>query len=365
VEGKSTSFFPCFGLAHAGVLLIYPACPTVGHAWADFLGTFGWKFADPNSGQLNRWKTKTMSRISQQQPIMFCGHGAGPVFLVDLGGQESPFAMGDSNSLPAKGLKGLWERVYGEKKFESPRAIIVVSAHWDVEGEGGDPNFFEVLKRDSEDADLLFDYYGFPRETYSYRYNCPQDLALQDKVLGELSKHGLKGRVSKDRKKFDHGVFIPLLAIRPQADIPVLQISLNSKLDPEAHVKLGEALSRFSREGVLIIGSGMTVHNLGGERTFSKDDQFALPWAKTFQTWLDSFFVDVSKTPEQRHKAALEWETAPKARLAHPREEHFIPFLVTAAAAGFTRGIKLWETWMASSFPLNFYIWETKEERES
>jgi len=252
-------------------------------------------------------------------------------------------------------LRGVWDKLYGARgAFEPPRAVLVVSAHW----EGSTPGKVEVLERPGPNAPLLFDYYGFPPETYEYTYNAPQDRALTDRVLELLRGAGIRAETNAGRKSFDHGVYIPLLLMRPQADVPILQVSLDASLDPEAHLALGRALAPLRDEGVLILGSGMTVHNMH-ERMPSDT-----AWAHEFQSWLDETVTNPNVADRQAMLRAWE-KQGPHARRAHPREEHLLPILVTQAAAGAEPAERLWDGWMARTFPLNAFLWGGNAECES
>ena len=125
---------------------------------------------------------------------------------------------------------------------------------------------------------------------------------------------------------FDHGTFIPLKLAYPDADIPTVQLSLKAGLDPEEHLAIGRALAPLRDEGVFIIGSGMTFHNL---RAFG--DPRAVGYSEAFDEWLRGV---MQKTPDERARGLTEWAAAPAARIAHPREEHLIPLMVATGAAG-------------------------------
>ncbi|GBG25081.1 4,5-DOPA dioxygenase extradiol [Hondaea fermentalgiana] len=297
---------------------------------------------------------------SRRQPSLCIGHGGGPYFLLDARGQ-GPFAAGDKNCQAAREIRGLWKKLYGpEGAYETPEAIVLVSAHWEASARSADQ--FEIVDRPSSDAPLLFDYYGFPPETYKYTYNAPLDEEKREHVLESLRNSGIKIKPSTERKSYDHGVYIPLLAMRPQADVPVIQVSLGSSLDPGAHVKLGKALSDLRRDGFLIIGSGMATHNMYAARS-TADAHTTTPWAQNFQDWLDDYIANPERLPEESERALLKWESkAPSAREAHPREEHLLPFIVSAAAGDFKPAEKVFQSWMAGSFSLNIYIWHSEDD---
>lgn len=301
------------------------------------------------------------------------------MFLLD--GAGSAFAQGDKSSTAAQELSQLWTHLgYADGSRAPPTGILVVSAHWESASANGandaDGADFEVLEPLAGKDHLLFDYHGFPAESYEYQYPCPTDGALSAKVLAALKTAGLSAKLTPGAERgLDRGVFVPLLVARPEADIPVTQVSLSQSLDPAKHVALGEALAPLRAQGVLVIGSGMVTHNMGAAKASASEDE-AVPWAKAFQAWVDDKFA-VSRAGEcvsagtatgaaatatdeekqARREAALAWRTAPSAEQAHPREEHLLPFFVAAAAADFTPGAKLFQTWMATSFSLNIYVW--------
>ena len=197
----------------------------------------------------------------------------------------------------------------------APRAILMVSAHWEadaftVQGHARPP--------------MIYDYGGFPEHTYQVRYDAPGDSALAHRVQALIAGAGLPAAFDAARG-FDHGTFSPMAAIYPKADVPVVQLSLRRGLDPAEHLALGRALAPLRAEEVLIVGSGLSYHNLRNFGPRAKDASHA------FDDWLDQAVV---RTPAARRDAALvAWERAPAARLAHPREEHLIPLMVAAGAA--------------------------------
>ena len=175
---------------------------------------------------------------------------------------------------------------------------------------------------------MLFDYYGFPPHTYQLRYPAPGAPALAERVTGLIQAAGLPAAQDSERG-YDHGVFIPMLLAFPDADIPVLQLSLLQDLDPEAHLAMGRALAPLRDEGVLIIGSGMSFHNM---RAYG--DPRATPVSQQFDAWLS----ETVALPEPERTARLaRWDSAsgPAGRLSHPprAEEHLLPLLVVAGAA--------------------------------
>lgn len=196
---------------------------------------------------------------------------------------------------------------------ERPKAILVVSGHWEAP-------VFTVAS--SPAPELIYDYSGFPDATYRLRFDAPGAPSLAARVRDLLAIAGIPS-AEDPRRGWDHGVFVPLMLVTPQADIPVLQLSLQASLEPEAHLEAGRALAPLRDEGVLIVGSGMSWHNMAG---FSP--AFTGRSAE-FDAWLAEAIGD----PAGRDRALSDWDDAPHARLAHPREEHLAPLFVAAGAA--------------------------------
>lgn len=247
-------------------------------------------------------------------PSLFIPHGGGPCFFMDWNPPDTwhgmaAFLKGVIGTLPAR-----------------PRAIVLVSAHW------LEPHFSVTGHARPQ---LIYDYYGFPQHTYELTYPAPGEPALAERIAALAGAAGLEARVDPGRG-FDHGMFIPLKLVAPDADIPVVQLSLRADLDPAAHLALGRALAGLRDEGVLIVGSGMSFHNMRayGDTRFTAVSQ-------EFDDWL----TDAVESPAERREALLrEWDTAPHARLCHPAggEEHLIPLLVAAGAGGQAPGRKIY-----------------------
>ncbi len=253
------------------------------------------------------------SGVGQTMPTLFVPHGAGPCFFMDWNPPTAWNAMADF-------LKGIAATLPAR-----PTAIVLVSGHWLQ-------STFSVTT--AARPTLIYDYHGFPPHTYELRYPAPGDPALASRIAGLLDGAALGGREDAQRG-FDHGMFIPLKLMFPDADIPVVQLSLRSDLDPRAHIEAGRALQALCGEGVLIVGSGMSFHNMRGYG----DPRFA-PISDEFDHWLTAA---VELPPGERDRALQRWEDAPAARLCHPprAEEHLIPLLVAAGAAGDSNGRKV------------------------
>jgi len=237
-----------------------------------------------------------------KQPTFFIPHGGGPCFFM-----EDP--------------QGIWTNMVGflralpEQLPESPKAILIISGHWEAKG---------FITTANPHPGLIYDYYGFPQHTYQLTYPAPGLPSLAEEIAALLRDAGLASGVDTARG-FDHGVFIPLKVAFPNAEIPVVQLSLDASLDPALHLKAGEALKPLRDKGVLILGSGMSFHNMRGYG----DPRFTAP-SQEFDAWLTA---STALPPDERAAALAQWASAPAARLSHPREEHFIPLLVAAGAS--------------------------------
>ena len=197
-----------------------------------------------------------------------------------------------------------------------PRALLVVSAHW----EEPVPTLMTA-----ERPPMLYDYYGFPPDSYRLTWPARGDPELAGEVAALLEKAGFR-TASDPARGFDHGAFVPLKVTYPDADVPAIQLSLVRGLDPAQHIAIGRALAPLRDRRIFIIGSGMTFHNL---RAFG--DPRAAGYSEAFDEWLREV---MQQTPVDRDRGLTDWEHAPAARLAHPREEHLIPLMVATGAAG-------------------------------
>jgi aromatic ring-opening dioxygenase catalytic subunit (LigB family) len=206
---------------------------------------------------------------------------------------------------------------------EPPKALLVVSGHWE------EPAFTASAAARPE---LIFDYSGFPEHTYQLTWPAPGDPELAGRVAGLLAGAGLPAATSASRG-FDHGVFVPLKVALPQAQIPVVTLSLASSLDPALHLAAGRALAGLREQGVLIVGSGMSFHNLRAYLRPETRDR-----ARAFDAWLTHA---VESPAAERDAFLTAWREAPFAAYSHPREEHLIPLLVAAGAGGGAPGIHI------------------------
>jgi aromatic ring-opening dioxygenase catalytic subunit (LigB family) len=236
-----------------------------------------------------------------------------PTYFISHGGGPWPYMpeMQASNAALSASLADIPGQIGGK-----PKAILMVSAHWET------PGTFSVMA--SPKPPMVYDYYGFPAHTYDIQYPAPGAPDLADRVQQLLQAAGLP--IQQDEQRgFDHGAFVPAFVMYPDADVPMVQLSIDAHYDPERHLALGRALAPLRDEGVLIIGSGLSYHNLrqiyGGGSAASAQ----------FDAWLHKTLLH--SPTELRARLLADWESAPAARLAHPREDHLIPLMVAAGAA--------------------------------
>jgi aromatic ring-opening dioxygenase catalytic subunit (LigB family) len=252
---------------------------------------------------------RTTSGGSQRMPVVYVPHGGGPWPWVDVG-------FGDPEEVDA--LATYLRSIRAVPK-SPPRAVIAVSAHW----EEPVPTVMTA-----ERPPMLYDYYGFPPESYRITWPAPGHPQVAARVRELLGAAGFP--TAEDPKRgFDHGTFVPLKLAYPDADVPTVQLSLKRGLDPEEHLAMGRALAPLRDEGVFIVCSGMTFHNL---RAFHPQSR---PVSEAFDAWLRETGM---AAPHERDRRLAQWTTAPSARAAHPREEHLVPMMVAAGAAGTDRG---------------------------
>ena len=248
-------------------------------------------------------------------PSLYIPHGGGPCFFMDW---DPP----DTWDRMAEYLRGVPEDIDSR-----PSAIIVISAHWEER---------VVTIQKNPAPSLLYDYYGFPDSTYALQYPAPGQPDLSDKVATLLERNGIGWQFDHERG-FDHGVFIPLKVVFPDANIPIIQVSLKTGLNPQFHLNLGKALRPLRDDGVLILGSGMSYHNLPRMMSSMRGAQSdADPDSVLFDDWLTVALT--TGDAHTREAALVNWEQAPGARGAHPREEHLIPLHVVVGAGGGEQG---------------------------
>lgn len=246
----------------------------------------------------------TASESETRMQVVYFSHGGGPLpILGDPGHQAMVEFM---QRLPAQ--------------LHKPDLIIVLSAHWEEN---------EVTVMSAPAPAMLYDYYGFPREAYDITYPASGSPAYARRIVDLFQASSIPAQLDPQRG-FDHGLFIPLKLMYPQADIPCLQVSLLHNLNPAAHIALGHALRSLRSENILVIGSGFSFHNM---RAFSWQGPYPPdPANDAFQDWLiETCTGPLSQT--EREQRLIEWQKAPSARYCHPREEHLLPLHVCAALA--------------------------------
>lgn len=247
-------------------------------------------------------------------PTLFIPHGGGPCFFTE----PQPSWPRDTWDRMAAFLRGL-DASLGRR----PAAVLVVSGHWEC-----DRPTLNVTAR----PELLFDYYGFPLHTYQLRYPVAGAPALATEVGALLNDAGFDVDFDSARG-IDHGVFVPFMLVYPHADVPILQLSLRRGLDPAEHLAIGQALAPLRGCDVLIVGSGLSYHNLPDMMSRRRDHV-----AKEFNGWLSAAMID----PLRRDEALLHWHDAPGASASHPTTEHFLPLMVAAGAASGERGARIY-----------------------
>lgn len=224
-------------------------------------------------------------------PVLFIGHGS-PMTI------EQPRRLAE------------WQ-AWGAA-LPRPRAVLMISAHWETR---------PLMLGATDTQPLIYDFYGFPESYYQLSYPAPgaPELALR---VGELLQEAGVAYGERPERGWDHGVWIPMLGLYPEADVPLLQISLPSQ-DPAALMQLGATLAPLREEGVLIITSGLLTHNL---RQWTPDGVVA-PWARAFDEWL------AERLLARDWSALCDWSSAPGARESVPTADHLVPLFVAMGAS--------------------------------
>lgn len=239
-----------------------------------------------------------------RMPVYFLSHGGGPWPFVD--GMRQQYAQTES------ALRALAGRLPAR-----PAAVLVVTAHWEAA---------EFSVSTATHPPMLYDYGGFPANTYQLHYPAPGSPELAARVVALLAENKIPVRQDASRG-FDHGSFVPLSLIFPEAEVPVVMLSIKASYDAAEHIRLGAALQPLREQGILILGSGLNYHNMRG---FGRAESAAV--AEAFNRYLDAAIA----LPAAGARGAMlaDWERAPGARLAHPHEDHLLPLMVVAGAAG-------------------------------
>ncbi len=269
--------------------------------------------------------------MSNRRRALYLSHGGGPLPL-----------LGDrAHSEMVTCLRGIADSI------EKPSAVIVISAHWEADRAS-------VLAGAA--PGLLYDYSGFPVESYSIEYPCPGNPVLAKSILRQLQSAGFHSSLDSSRG-FDHGHFVPMKIMYPEADIPSVQISLIKGLDPLEHIKLGRALQDLADPSILLIGSGFSFHNM--RAFFSPDTAESQKANATFENWLLETCSSKELIEKDRAQQLINWEHAPAARYCHPREEHLLPLHVCYGyvESPCTRSFELEILGKKASM----YLWEIEE----
>src|ERR1700756_2753925 len=235
--------------------------------------------------------------MTQRLPTLFIPHGGGPWPFMEV--MHGPPDTWDRLAAYLRGL----DQSLGVR----PKAVLVISGHWEEA---------RPTVNVSAQPPLLFDYYNFPEHTYRLTYPAPGAPELAHRVEALLAGAGFKTDEDGERG-YDHGVFIPFMLVYPDADVPIVQLSLQEGLDPATHLAIGRALAPLRDEGVLIIGSGMSYHNL--RELLSGSPRGKGPW-DAFDAWLAQAVE--AADPAVRDRELSRWSEAPGALSCHPRSEH-------------------------------------------
>ncbi|MEH6713842.1 MAG: class III extradiol ring-cleavage dioxygenase [Paraglaciecola polaris] len=232
---------------------------------------------------------------SSLMPILYIPHGGGPLPL--MGEEQHKELIEFLGQIP--------------RTIKPPKALVIISAHWES-------NLVSISS--SANPGMIYDYGGFPQETYQYQYPAPGQPELARHIGRLFAANDIDYTIDPERG-YDHGTFVPLMLMYPKADVPVVQVSLVRSFDPLQHIKIGQALSSLREQGVLIIGSGMSFHHFNGSNQDSLN----------FDNWLTNALTDKNLGQSTQH--LIDWETAPSARESHAREEHLLPLHVCFGAS--------------------------------
>ncbi|KAF1806130.1 putative aromatic ring-opening dioxygenase LigB subunit [Mucor lusitanicus] len=257
--------------------------------------------------------TAAITTATKRTPVFFISHG-GPNLLEN---QDKP------------GHFYNWFGNYLKNELK-PKAIVIISAHW--QGQGNDGVFVET----SEKPKLIYDFFNFPRRYYEMKWDHKGSPAIADQVVDLLNKSGIKASGVKHGN--DHGVWVPLMrAMKSNPDIPVIEVSTFEHEDMEMHTKMGEALAPLRDENIVIIGSGSAVHNLS--TLWSYGDKPSPKFVHDFDKDMEN--IACRFTAKERNSLANQLDKHASFRKCHPTAEHLVPFHVALGAAGSDKGKKL------------------------
>lgn len=254
-------------------------------------------------------------------PVLFISHGAPDIAL-----QKHAATL------------ACWQTL--GQTLPRPQAILVLSAHWDAR--------LPVIST-AEQPTTIHDFGGFPPALYQLRYPAPGAPQLAGKVAGCLEAAGIP-LTTDSRRGLDHGAWIPLLSMYPQADIPVTQLAIQSHAGPEWHLRVGETLRPLREENILIMASGAITHNFA----WLSRQNAPLPAAQTFSDWL------AAKLEQRDMNALLNYRTqAPFGAEAHPTEEHLLPlFAAFGASTANDKLTRFAPEFTYSALAMDAYLWE-------
>ncbi len=258
---------------------------------------------------------------------LYISHGGGPLPLL---GEPSHQEL-------VTGLRNI------AKDLEKPKAIIVVSAHWEEDC---------VKISSAQQPSLLYDYSGFPPQAYKITYPVQGNPELAKKVHSCMLEAGVHAELD-EKRGFDHGLFVPLKIMFPLADIPCVQLSLLSSLDPSAHIQIGQGLAKLQEDNILVLGSGFSFHNM---KTFFQPSTAEIEIKnESFEQWLVDTFSNREMNEKEREDRLIHWEDAPAARFCHPREEHLLPLHVCYGLAS-SPASKVF-SWKIMNKQVSGYLW--------
>lgn len=253
---------------------------------------------------------------SLRYPVIFVNHGGGPLPLL---GQQPEIVK------QLEDVRNKYLQI--ESKNQKPKAIVVFSAHWES-------NPIKIMS--SSKPTMYYDYGGFPPESYEYQYAAPGSPDLAEKIKLLLSEEGLESELD-DQRGFDHGVFVPLMIMFPEADIPVVAVSLHSSLSAGENIRIGKALTSLRNEEILFVGSGQSFHNM---KAFFNPTSNTINSSKEFNEWLKATITiegeddDEENIHEKMLTKLTTWGETSFGQFCHPREEHLLPLFVCAGLAG-------------------------------
>ncbi|NBV41641.1 dioxygenase [bacterium] len=236
-----------------------------------------------------------------------------PTYYISHGGGPWPYMNGPMRDAHAQ-LEAFL-KAFPRDVGLMPKGILVISAHWEE-------TKFSVMANPA--PTMIYDYSGFPEETYSVRYRAPGSPELAEQVHALLQKRGFVVEMNHTRG-YDHGTYVPFSVAFPDENVPIIQLSIHRDYNPEVHLAVGRALAPLREKEILIVGSGASYHNLRDMGSGAKNTSHA------FDYWLTQSLCTVGS--EERSRRLRHWTDAPSARAVHPREDHLVPLFVAVGAA--------------------------------